>query len=129
MKILTLTLCLFLAITAFGQSTPCSTFKTGEFKYSNPKYSEWTIKRNDSIQVEISSKTGIEIYSLIQWKSDCKYLLTCNNVLNTNNQKNIIGRTFTVTIKDTYPNRYKCLSKSTNTQKNSKLELEMIKIK
>lgn len=127
MRILTLTICLILSKATFSQNTPCSTFKIGEFKYSNPKYSEWTIKRNDSIQVEISSKTGIEIYSLIKWKSDCEYILTCNDVLNTNNKDDIIGKTYIITIKDTYLDRYKCLSKSTNTE--GKLELEMIKIK
>ena len=118
---------LFTTLTLFCQNIPCSNFKTGEFKYVNPKYSEWIVKRNDSIQVEISNKTGIEIYSLIEWNSDCEYKLTCNGVLNSN-KKNIIGKIFIVSIKETYLDSYKCHLKSIDPQLKD-YELEMIKIK
>lgn len=112
--------------TGFSQISPCTNFKTGEYKYANPKYAEWTVKRNDTIQVETSSKTGIKIYSLIEWKTDCQYKLTCNKVLNSD-RKNIVGKVFIISITDTFIDRYKCISKSTDPTIKD-YELEMIKM-
>ncbi|WP_298556742.1 hypothetical protein [uncultured Algibacter sp.] len=111
----------------FSQNIDCSSFKIGEFKYVNPKYSEWKITRTDSLQIEISSKTGIEIHSLVNWKSDCEYVLTCTKVLYSN-PENILGQIFTVFITETYSDRYRCISKNTDT-KIQDLELEIIKVK
>ena len=109
----------------FCQKIPCNQFKTGEFKYSNPNYSEWEITRNDSIQIETSIKTGMKIYSFIVWKSECEYVLTCFKVLNTT-KKNIVGKVFIVTIFETYNDKYQCISKSTDSRIKD-IELEMIK--
>ncbi|MGB5418609.1 hypothetical protein [Algibacter sp.] len=111
----------------FSQNTPCSNFKTGEFKYSNPIYSEWSITRTDSVQIEINSKSGIQIYSLIEWTNDCEYVLTCTNAQNTN-PNNFIGKVFIVTFTNTFSDGYNCISKSTDPQIKS-LELEIIKVK
>lgn len=114
----------------FCQNKPCSYFKTGEFKYSNSEYAEWTIIRTDSIQIEVSSKSGTEIYSLIEWKSDCEYTLTCEKVLNSNSNQydEAVGKVFNVFITETLYDRYKCNSKSNENQINE-LKLEMIKTK
>jgi hypothetical protein len=111
----------------FCQNTTCLNFRTGQYKYANSEYAEWTVKRTDSTQIEISSKTGMEIYSIVKWKSDCSYTLTCKKVLNPNRQ-DLIGKVFEISIIETLPDRYKCISKSNEIQSNN-LYLEMIRIK
>jgi hypothetical protein len=110
----------------FSQNKTCKDFKTGVFKYSNPDYAEWTVKRNDSTQIETSTKTNAEIHSLIRWKSDCNYILTCQKILNSN-YKNSIGKEFEVLITETSKTSYRCISKKNEVQ-NQDLELTMIKI-
>ncbi|WP_298499755.1 hypothetical protein [uncultured Algibacter sp.] len=127
MKNIFITALLFATISIFSQNNTCSNFKTGEFKFANPKYSEWIVIRNDSVQVEISNKSGMEIFSSIEWTNDCNFILTCYKVLNAD-KKNIIGKVFNVTINETYIDSYKCVTNSTNYQM-KELELEMIKLK
>lgn len=114
-------------LTLFSQNSSCLDFKIGEFKFLNPNYSEWTITRNDSIQTEINSKTGVEIRSLIKWQSDCVYTLTCKSISKPE-LKNAIGKVFEISIIKTHNNGYTCISKSNDIQLQD-LELEMIKIK
>lgn len=115
------------SLTLFCQNNSCVDFKIGEFKFLNPNYSEWTITRNDSIQTEINSKTGVEIKSVIKWKSECVYTLTCKSVSKPE-LKNAIGKIFEVSIIKTYNNGYTCISRSNDIQLKD-LELEMIKTK
>ena len=56
-----------------SSSEKCSDFKTGNFKYVNPTLSDWKIFRNDSIQIESSIATGIEVTGKVKWKSECEY--------------------------------------------------------
>ena len=35
--------------------------------------SDWKIFRNDSIQIESSIATGIEVTGKVKWKSECEY--------------------------------------------------------
>lgn len=118
---------LLVTLTVFCQNSSCKDFKTGKFKYSNPKYAAWTISRTDSVQVEINSKTGTEITSQVEWKSDCNLKLTCKSV-SKNNMKHAIGHVFEIYIYETFNDGYKCISKSNDIQLED-LELEMIKIK
>lgn len=112
-----------IAFTSYGRTTNCSQFKTGIFKYANPIYTEWQISRTDSTQVEISSISGIEVYSSVVWKSDCEFVLTCNKVKNADSET-LLGKIVTVKIIKTTNNSYTCNSKSNDFD----LELEMIKI-
>lgn len=114
------------ATTIFSQDISCSNFKIGKFKYANPQYSEWSISRTDSVQIETNTKTGIEIYSSVKWESECYYILTCIKVLNSDS-KNIVGKIFRVSITETYKDYYKCISKSDDTQFQD-LKLQMVKI-
>ncbi|WP_298343417.1 hypothetical protein [uncultured Algibacter sp.] len=118
---------LLFSSTLFCQNTSCLEFKTGKYIYSNPEYTNWTITRTDSTQIETNNKTGIEIISTIDWISDCSYILTCKSV-STTNLTNIIGKVFHVSITETSKERYKCVSKRNDVQPKD-LFLEMIKIK
>ena len=66
----------------------CSDFKTGTFWYLYNK-SSTVVKRNDSIQVEISDKENQIITGSIKWLSDCKYVLTYTDFSNNPNDKRI----------------------------------------
>ena len=123
-------LALLFTLNSFSQNTPCSDFKTGEFKYSNFDFAQWIIIRNDSVQIEINKKTGLEIYSSITWKSGCEYSLICKKVINSQSDKTleVIGKKFHVIISKTFLDRYKCISKKNEVQ-STDITLEMIKIK
>ncbi len=120
-------ICLWLTtLSSFSQEKVCNEFRTGVFKYSNPNYTEWTVKRFDSIQIETSNKTGIEIHSSIEWNTDCDYILTCQKVTDAKYQ-NIIGKAFQIFIVETSNKSYRCISKKNEVQLQD-LELTMIKI-
>lgn len=114
-----------ISVCSKAQKATCDNFKTGKFEYSDPKYREWQITRTDSTQTEISTKTGIEIYSSLKWLNDCEYILTCNKVINPTTT-NITGKVFHVKITDVYSNRYSCVAVSKND--NTTLKLMMIKV-
>jgi hypothetical protein len=122
MKNLILILLLNFCLKSCAQEKICEDFKIGSFEYSDPKFSEWKVNRTDSTQTEISSKSKIEIYSSIEWKTDCEYILTYKKVLNSD-AKEIIGKTITVKILETKSDSYTCISKSGDTE----LKLEMVK--
>lgn len=120
----TILLLSFFTISAQNKTT-CLDFKTGKFKYSNPEYSEWSVTRNDTIQIETSTKTGFTVYSKIDWKTDCEYTLTCQRI--ENSDLKVIGKVFKTQITEVFENRYKCILKSNDFKKDD-LHLEMIKI-
>ena len=116
---------LVLTFSSCAQEKKCSEFKVGTFEYSDPKFSEWKVNRTDSTQIEISTKSGIEIFSSIEWKNDCEYVLTYKKVLNSGSDVNdLVGQTIQVEIVETKSDRYTCKSKSDVMD----LELEMVKI-
>lgn len=123
MKNIITILSLLLTFTSYAQEKKCSHLKIGKFEYSNPVYSEWKIIRTDSTQIEKNSKSGIEIYSSIEWKSDCLYVLTYKKILNSD-PKDFIGRTVQVEITEIKSDRYTCESKSDIMD----LKLEIVKI-
>lgn len=90
----------------FAQSSDCSKFKTGDFKYTNPDFEHFMIVRNDSIQIETDTKSGVIMTGSIKWLSDCKYTLTYTEV-NDSNRESIIGLQFYVDIISTKDNTYK----------------------
>ncbi|MCF1193120.1 hypothetical protein LRR18_16145 [Mangrovimonas sp. AS39] len=123
MKNLILILILNLTLSGCAQEKKCTDFKVGKFEYANPEFSEWKVTRTDSTQVEISSKSGIEIYGKIKWENDCEYSITYEKILNTE-FKDMIGKTINAKIIKTYPDRYVCVSKNDSIE----LELEMVKV-
>ncbi|UAB75576.1 hypothetical protein [Mesoflavibacter sp. SCSIO 43206] len=126
MKIVTSIIILLLTLSCSAQEKKCAKFKVGRFEYSDPRFSEWKVSRTDSMQTEISTKSGIEIFSSIEWKSECEYVLTYRKVLNSGTDTNdIIGKTIEVEIVETKSDRYICKSKSDVMD----LELEMIRVK
>jgi len=64
-----------------AQEKDCAFFKTGNFKYVLNNQPEF-ITRTDSTQVEINPIDKIEIYSTVEWVSDCEYVLTYKKIVN-----------------------------------------------
>lgn len=113
------------SISCFAQDTKCTDFKVGTFEYSDPRFSEWKVSRTDTLQIEKSTVSGVEIYSSIKWISDCNYILTYKKVLNTDvDPSDFIGKTIEVKIIKTESDRYTCHSKSDVMD----LEIEMVKV-
>lgn len=121
-----LVLALFsMLLSSCAPDTTCVDFKTGVFEYTHPDYKEWKITRTDSLQKEISSKSGVEIISTIAWETDCKYILTYKEIKNSKNT-DLLGSKIYVEILETGKNKYTCHSKSESL--NLDLELEMKRI-
>jgi len=125
MRIPILIIAFITVLSSYAQQNKCSNFKTGKFEYSDPNYTEWKVTRTDSTQIEINTKTGIEIYSSLKWLNACEYMLTCDKVINPTSE-NIIGEVYHVKITDVYSNRYTCVAVSKN--ENINLKLMMIKV-
>ena len=103
----------------------CLDFKTGEFVYVDKSMPERII-RNDSMQIEINPKTGVEIYTSIKWISDCEYVLTYKKILNhPNDVSYMIGKKILVDIISTKENKYTAFVKSDNVK--SLIEFKQIK--
>lgn len=89
-----------------SQSKDCSKFKTGTFKYRDSNRDDWVITRNDSIQIESNTRTGVKIIGSIKWQSDCKFILTYEKFINKFDNNNMINSQIEVDIirteKDSY---------------------------
>jgi len=102
-----------IGLSCSGQEKNCDNFRTGEYTYTDPEMSAYTIKRSDSIQIEINNETGIEIYTLVKWISDCEYELTYSKILNVDQDvSHIIGQKINVEIIEIVGNTYKARAKS-----------------
>jgi hypothetical protein len=67
-------LLLFTLLNSCEKTIPdCSNFKRGTFKYTAAKFAEYVVTRNDSVQTERSSSTGIKMEARIRWTSNCEY--------------------------------------------------------
>ncbi|NHM05205.1 hypothetical protein [Flavobacterium celericrescens] len=64
---------LFILLLSCANEKKCSDFKTGNFIYVNPNFSDWKVTRNDSIQTETNIANGLEVSGKITWKSDCEF--------------------------------------------------------
>jgi len=103
---------LFLTLSSSAQEKKCSELKTGEFEYLNEDL-PFKIVRNDSLQIERNLKTGVEIHTSVQWKSECEYVLTYKKILNSNRDvSDIIEKQISVKILETNKDRIKVHAKS-----------------
>ena len=109
---------------SYSQKKPCSDFKTGKFEYTNPKFSEWKVTRTDSTQTEISSITGVELNAKVKWKTNCEFVLTYKNIINSKESTEIIGKQIFVEIFEIQDSEFKYDSKFESTE----LTSEMIKV-
>src|SRR5690606_3123190 len=77
-----------------AQKLDCKKFRTGEFEYIDKDF-PFKITRNSSYQIEIDKNNGSEIHALIEWKSDCEYILTYEKILDKKeNFDDLIGKKF-----------------------------------
>ncbi len=103
---------LFLASISFAQEKKCRDFKTGKFRYFQKDRPE-LILRTDSTQIEINSKTKVEVHSKIEWSSDCSYTMTYVKILNYPREwKHLIGQKILVDIISINKNGYKARARS-----------------
>lgn len=114
----------FSLLNCSGQSKKCSNFKTGTFIYDIPEYKHNKIVRNDSIQIEHNSVTGIKITTSVNWISDCEYVLTYLDIENYAKKSELIGKRINVKILETSNNSY--ISHSTSATMDE--EIKFIKI-
>ena len=117
-------LILVLSISSCAQEKKCLEFRTGEFRYVDDNMPEKII-RNDTLQIEINTKDNIEVHSLIEWTSDCEYVMTYKKILNyPDDVSDVIGKKIFVTILETKGNWYKVHAKGVF----SDGEIEFVKI-
>ncbi len=93
----------FLVASTFGfsQNLDCSDFRTGEFRYTDPNFSDVIVIRTEKLQIERFQETGEEVHLYIDWISECEYTLTFKKVLNANSEmatKNMTGKELPVKI-------------------------------
>ena len=90
----------------------CSNFKVGKYKYVNPNINI-EIVRNDTLQVEKDLDNGWDIYTSIEWSSDCEYTLTYLKIVNAEEYMNqLIGQRIDVEIVETSDKSYVARVKS-----------------
>lgn len=95
-----------------AQEKNCAEFKTGKFIYIESDRPE-KIVRTENMQIEINSETGVEIYTRIEWKTDCEYVMTYEKILNyPKDVSSVIGKKIYVKILETNGNRIKVRAKS-----------------
>ena len=103
---------LLLILTSCGKEKNCSKFKTGTFVYQ-VQDGQVEIIRTESSQHEVNPTTGVEIYSKVEWTSDCEYILTYEEVLNhSSDVSSVIGTKIYVEIIETEGNKFKVRAKS-----------------
>lgn len=124
MKQFLLFIMLLQAINTFAQDGDCENFKAGKFKYEDPSYGIITVKRTNDYQVEIT-KDRIEIYSSIQWLSDCKFVITYKKTKGANLSE-LIGKKIYVQILEGDEDGYIC---RTTDEKGFGGRLKVIKVK
>ncbi|CAM1340226.1 hypothetical protein [Tenacibaculum amylolyticum] len=95
-----------LTFSGFSQTSDCSKFKTGTFKYIGSDEKDTVITRTDSIQTEQDNIKGVKFTGSVKWLSDCKYILTYTGV-NNPNFNFIIGIKLNVDITSTTNSTYK----------------------
>ncbi len=109
-----------------AQEKKCTTFKVGTFKYSNPLYADWIIKRTETAQVETNKKTGLIIHNEIKWLSECEFDLICTKVSQTQLQ-HVVGKVFHIQIIETSNSSYTCISRKNEVQ-DKDMTLEVLKL-
>ena len=92
---------LFSSTFGFSQNLDCSDFRTGEFRYTDPNFSDVIVIRTEKLQIERFQKTGEEVHLYIDWISECEYTLTFKKVVNADSKiatKNMTGKELPVKI-------------------------------
>ncbi|WP_031453214.1 hypothetical protein [Flavobacterium chungangense] len=117
-------LILFFTNIAFSQEKKCFDFKVGTFSYNNPIYKKYKVIRKETVQIETDTVTGLILEGVVEWKSDCQYVLTYTKVSNKDHEK-ILGQKINVDISNILGNTFVCKSEGLGI----KMELEMTKIK
>lgn len=121
-------LLLFFSLAIAGcsqQKMDCSKFKTGTFKYLDKDLDHIIITRNDSIQVEYNSKDDVTITTSIEWISQCRYVLTYQDITNYQYKNETIGKNIYVNILETEGDTYISQVSSNTTESKT----SMVKIK
>ncbi len=75
----TLLLCMFCFAFAQGKTQiqePCSSFRSGNFLYTDENNITWELSRNGKRQTETNKKTGKTVKFRILWLNECEYRLT-----------------------------------------------------
>ena len=102
---------LLISFNSISQEKQCSSFRIGEFRYVKEDMPERII-RNDTLQIEINPLDKVEIYSSIDWISECEYTLTYEKIVNyPGDVSDLIGKKINVTIIETKHNWYKVYAK------------------
>ncbi|WP_200975486.1 hypothetical protein [Echinicola sp. 20G] len=77
-----LTIILFIScLTAFGQSTSCEKFKTGNFKMEDPITGVNYISRDKTNQIESIPSLKVKVKLNVEWIDSCVLKLTLNEIL------------------------------------------------
>lgn len=107
----------------FSQEKKCSNFKTGTFFYNNSAYKRFKVIRKETIQIETDTVTGLILEGVVEWKSDCQYILTYTKVSSKAHEK-ILGQKINAEISNIVGNTFLCKSEAFGVT----MELEMTKI-
>ena len=79
-KLSNLVLAILLSVSLFSceqkEKNRCTDFKTGTFRFVDPKFKRFKVVRNESTQTETDSVTGLAITGDVDWTSDCSYKVT-----------------------------------------------------
>jgi hypothetical protein len=103
---------LIMTLSSCAQEKNCVDFKTGEFHYVKEGMPEKII-RTENMQIETNPNDKIEIYTSIEWTSDCEYIMTYTKILNhPQDVSGAIGRKIYCEIIETNGNQIKVHAKS-----------------
>lgn len=103
---------LLLTLSCFAQEINCKKFKTGKFRYVKEGMSE-KIVRTENMQIETNPNSKIIIKTLIEWISDCEYIMTYQEILNhPKDVSSVIGKKINCKIVETNGKRVKVHAKS-----------------
>ncbi len=89
-------------VNSVSQVKDCSKFRTGTFKNND----NTVIVRNDSLQVEVDTKTNHKYKAAVKWLSDCQYTLTFVEITDPSFSQ-MTGIKLTVDILDVSENSYR----------------------
>ena len=112
MKNLLILIISLLTLSSCSQEKKCSEFKTGEFRYAKKNMPE-KIVRTESLQIETNPNDKIVIKTVIEWTSECEYVMTYSEILNhPKDVSEVIGKKIYCEIIETNGNRVKVHAKS-----------------
>jgi hypothetical protein len=117
---------IFLLISCVPEKSTCSDFHVGKFAYADPDYAHIEIIRTEKTQIEVNSKSKVEAHTSIEWKSDCKYVLTYEKFKNAPEEfQSMIGQKIHAEIIEIGKDKFTCQVKSKNS--NEVMDFKVIK--